>query len=307
MMEKPMKDAILRSLPTEAPAMLRATKLCASAQSIFSSWLVAGAISLAAAAAVLPAHADGSPGVTEERPFIAESNAAMTKMMASMTIVPTGNVDHDFAAMMIPHHQGAIDMAEAELRYGQNQQLLRISQEIVVEQLQEIAAMRIAVGEKVSPYEAMLAASVPGAAAAPMAPPVPQTAGTLSVAAERPFRRESDTATTSMMDDMAIKPTGQVDRDFVAMMVPHHQGAIDMAEAELRYGRGAQLRRIAQEIIVDEMQQIALMRLAVGEGLPPPIASPTDPSRIQAPRAPTAIRPAPEMSMQMASHQTTIK
>ena len=39
-----------------------------------------------------------------------------------------------------------------------------------------------------------------------------------------------------MMADMAIKPTGDVDRDFVAMMVPHHQGAIDMAQAVLRYG-----------------------------------------------------------------------
>jgi hypothetical protein len=106
---------------------------------------------------------------------------------------------------------------------------------------------------------------------------------------------------------MTIKPTGDIDRDFVAMMVPHHQGAIDMSQAELRFGRNAQLRRVAQEIIVDEMQQIALMRLAVGEALPPSIASPTDPSQVQAPKAQTAIRPAPEMSMQMAPHQTTMK
>jgi uncharacterized protein (DUF305 family) len=50
-----------------------------------------------------------------------------------------------------------------------------------------------------------------------------------------------------------------------------------MAQAELRYGRGAQLRRIAQEIIVDQIQQISLMRLAVGEPLPPAVSSPTDP------------------------------
>jgi hypothetical protein len=106
---------------------------------------------------------------------------------------------------------------------------------------------------------------------------------------------------------MTIKPTGEIDRDFVAMMVPHHQGAIDMAQAELRYGRNAQLRHIAQEIIVDEIQEIALMRLAVGEALPPSTASPTDPSQIQAPKAQTAIRAAPQMSMQMAPHQTTMK
>lgn len=82
---------------------------------------------------------------------------------------------------------------------------------------------------------------------------------------------------TKMMNDMTIKPTGNIDRDFVAMMVPHHQGAIDMAQTELRYGREAQLKRIAQEIIVDQTQQISLMRLAVGEPLPPSVSSPTDP------------------------------
>ena len=68
-----------------------------------------------------------------------------------------------------------------------------------------------------------------------------------------------------MMDDMAIKPTGDIDRDFVAMMAPHHQGPIDMAISELRYGKNEQLRRIAQEIIVDQTQEIAAMKLAIGE------------------------------------------
>jgi hypothetical protein len=52
---------------------------------------------------------------------------------------------------------------------------------------------------------------------------------------------------------------------FVDMMVPHHQGAVDMAKAVLRYGRNEQLRRMAQEIIVTQQQEIAAMRLAVGE------------------------------------------
>jgi uncharacterized protein (DUF305 family) len=46
-------------------------------------------------------------------------------------------------------------------------------------------------------------------------------------------------------------------------MVPHHQGAIEMAQAELRYGHNEQLRRIAQEIIVDQTQEIAVMRQAI--------------------------------------------
>jgi hypothetical protein len=86
-----------------------------------------------------------------EASFIAENNAAMDKMMKGMDVKPTGDVDVDFAAMMIPHHQGAIDMALSELRYGKNEQLRRIAQEIVVEQQQEINAMHLALGQPLAP------------------------------------------------------------------------------------------------------------------------------------------------------------
>lgn len=86
-----------------------------------------------------------------EAPFIAENNAAMDRMMKGMDVRPTGDVDADFAAMMIPHHQGAIDMALSELRYGKNEQLRRIAQEIVVEQQQEINAMHLALGQPLAP------------------------------------------------------------------------------------------------------------------------------------------------------------
>jgi uncharacterized protein (DUF305 family) len=83
---------------------------------------------------------------SEEQPFLSENAAAMKEMMADMTIEPTGDVDRDFVAMMVPHHQGAIDMAKAELRYGHNDQLRRLAQEIVAKQQQEIKVMRDAVG-----------------------------------------------------------------------------------------------------------------------------------------------------------------
>ena len=89
-----------------------------------------------------------------------------------------------------------------------------------------------------------------------------------------PFLTDNVTAMSKMMVDMGIKPSGDVDRDFVAMMVPHHQGAIDMARAELRYGHNEQLRRMAQEIIVTQQQEITAMRLAVGEPLPPTAPAP---------------------------------
>ena len=101
---------------------------------------------------------------------------------------------------------------------------------------------------------------------------------------EQSFLSENDAAMNKMMADMTIKPTGDVDRDFVAMMTPHHQGAIDMARAELKYGRNEQLRRMSQEIIVTQQQEIAAMRLAIGDPLPPSAASPTQPDATPAPR-----------------------
>ncbi len=91
---------------------------------------------------------------------------------------------------------------------------------------------------------------------------------------EAPFLPDNVSAMSKMMVDMGIYPSGDVDRDFVAMMVPHHHGAIDMARAELRYGHNEQLRRMAQEIIVTQQQEIAPMRLAVGEPLPPSAPAP---------------------------------
>ncbi|WP_425537790.1 DUF305 domain-containing protein [Pseudaminobacter soli (ex Li et al. 2025)] len=83
----------------------------------------------------------------EEKPFLQENAGAMKKMMAGMNVRPSGDIDHDFVEMMVPHHQGAIEMAQAELRYGHNERLKRMAQEIIVTQQQEIAAMRLALGE----------------------------------------------------------------------------------------------------------------------------------------------------------------
>ena len=112
---------------------------------------------------------------------------------------------------------------------------------------------------------------------------------------EKPFLTENDAAMNKMMSDMTIKPSGDVDHDFVAMMVPHHQGAIDMAQAELRYGHNEQLRRIAQEIIVEQQQEIAAMRLALGQPLPPSVASPDQLSTA----SPTAAPPMSHSTMPM--------
>lgn len=78
------------------------------------------------------------------RPFPSLMNDAMSVMDYGMAHAPmNGDPDHDFAAMMIPHHQGAIDMAKAELLYGKNPVLRRLAQEIIVTQGSEIALMQL--------------------------------------------------------------------------------------------------------------------------------------------------------------------
>ena len=106
---------------------------------------------LAFAAFAHEAHPPAQQAATpDESAFLAENEAAMTRMMSAMEAKPTGDIDRDFVAMMAPHHQGGIDMAVLELRYGKNEQLRRLAQEIIVSQMQEIAAMKLAIGEQVT-------------------------------------------------------------------------------------------------------------------------------------------------------------
>lgn len=59
---------------------------------------------------------------------------------------------------------------------------------------------------------------------------------------------------------MGMKPTGDADKDFVAMMIPHHQAAVDMAEVELKYGKDKKLRVMAEDIIKSQKKEIAEMK-----------------------------------------------
>jgi hypothetical protein len=144
----------------------------ASASSLYVLETVRGEAQSAAQVDPVPGSADmcAPQRRADEAPFLAENGAAMDKMMAGMNVKPTGHVDADFVAMMIPHHQGAIDMAMAELRYGKNEQLRRISQEIIVDQQQEIIAMRLALGQPLpasAPAPTQVLAGSPSAVSAP--------------------------------------------------------------------------------------------------------------------------------------------
>jgi hypothetical protein len=92
---------------------------------------------------------------------------------------------------------------------------------------------------------------------------------------EKVFMHENRNAMEQMMSSMDVKSTGDVDRDFVAMMAAHHQGAIAMAKSLLVYGKNERLKRIAQEIIVTQQEEINAMHLAIGGEISADDAYPT--------------------------------
>jgi uncharacterized protein (DUF305 family) len=174
---------------------------------------------------------NGAMAPVATSPADADYATAMHKMMMDMMAPLTGKADLDFVQGMIPHHQGAIDMANAVLKYGKDQEVKKMAEGVVSAQESEITLMK-----------AWLAKTDQAA---------------LPVAAES--RNANEQAMAPMMMNMGVKPTGDADVDFMAGMIPHHQGAIDMAKVELKYGKDPELLKLAGDIISAQEGEIAFM------------------------------------------------
>ncbi len=162
-------------------------------------------------------------------------NDAMDKMHKGMMITYTGNADIDFARGMVPHHQGAVDMVEVLHKYGKDEELRELGKNITIWQNQEIALMT-------RWLETRGNAKLPEASK--------------DNAVARAYKQTMD----DMHKGMDITYTGDADYDFVKGMIPHHQGAIDMAWVLVKNGRDPLLQDIAQDVIRSQQQEIRLMQ-----------------------------------------------
>jgi len=166
-----------------------------------------------------------------------EHDQMMKKMMDDMNAVKmSGDFDHDFASMMIPHHQNAVDMAENYLPKGKDEKIKGMAQQIISSQKKEIEELRTMVSNH-KPVQNKQGQADPGHAGGE--------------------HNELMEAMNTMMNKMkGMQMTGDADKDFVTMMIPHHQSAVDMAEHEISHGKQLETKKFAKKVIDDQTTEI---------------------------------------------------
>ncbi len=156
------------------------------------------------------------------------SMGSMTAMMDKMNEMKmSGDFDIDFAAMMIEHHQGAIDMSEAERKSGSDAQMKAMAEMIIKMQKEEQNTLRDMI-KNTKPMK---------------------------------MNMGQGDALSKAMEEMktkmgAMQMTGNTDKDFAMMMIVHHEGALKMAKNELSFGMKAGLKQMAKKMITNQTKEI---------------------------------------------------
>ena len=163
---------------------------------------------------------------------------ALLSMMDSMMVAmdqarSNVSVEADFLSQMVAHHQGAIDMAQYEIANGKNFEMIQLAKSIVAEQQIEIEKMLFLLAH----CEKM---QIPVGYGAAM--------------------------TQTMTDMMDVTPGDNVQYDsvdhaFAAIMLPHHQAAVDMAMVLLKYGKDPRIANVAAQIIAEQQVEIEQMQM----------------------------------------------
>ena len=160
--------------------------------------------------------------------------SAMKMSMQKMeSMEMTGDFDLDFAKMMVIHHQAAIDMSEVEIAKGKHDDMKSMAQKMITAQKKEIDQFQNIINN----YKAN---------------PGQHTTG--HGGGEHNELQESMNAMNAKMKSM--KMTGDNDKDFAMMMIPHHEGAVVMAEAEVGHGSNLELKQMAVKIMTDQKKEI---------------------------------------------------
>jgi uncharacterized protein (DUF305 family) len=160
--------------------------------------------------------------------------------MMSMDLGPADeNFDLRFIDGMTPHHEGAVAMAQEALQKSNRPEIKQLAQEIIDAQEQEIAQLKTwrtawypNVGEEPMMYSAEMGHMMP---------------------------MTKEMRSTMMMNGDLGAADDQFDLRFINAMIPHHQGAIDMAQQVLEKSNRSEVKKLAQNIITSQQQEIAQM------------------------------------------------
>lgn len=173
----------------------------------------------------------------EDTSYVSIAQKILEEMKEGMTNAPkTGDVSLDFLAEMIPHHEAAIALSGAILKYGSQAKVQKLAQDIVKEQESGIAKMKRL-------QERM------------------QRKPEIDKEKEASYLQAYVQIYRQMIAEMEAAPaSGNPDKDFLEQMIPHHEGAIRMATNILKYTDDDELKKLAQHIVASQKKQLPYMK-----------------------------------------------